>query len=268
MTTISPNSWYTRRLIERSEEIYGFSLVEEANEATKRRRLLDFAIIPGKLSAKINDEDGNLRRIEIECSQLTELGWQSLLTKMGSVAIFHAQLLANQLPQNLEELFVSLSLPLFPNEKDACRIIVNNTLWNAPRGAVAAVILKFCESVEADPFALFYLFGRGKEETLLELHKIRHSLFSAQHDSASETQLSGKDGSEIAKSETTLEKFFTLGQSAQNVQFNIRADELPAATLRRLDPIPLSGAEEFTEPLLEQAYEIVARRAQAWGIGL
>ena len=51
-----------------------------------------------------------------------------------------------------------------------------------------------------------------------------------------------------------------------NISYQIKADELPAATLKRLDAMPLLGIEEHVESKVEAAYEKIARLAQSYGL--
>jgi len=62
--------------------------------------------------------------------------------------------------------------------------------------------------------------------------------------------------------------FWKLGEPAKELHYSIRADELPASLLRRLDPLPLGGFEADLGAEFEEMYAKVARRAQAFGLGL
>ena len=54
----------------------------------------------------------------------------------------------------------------------------------------------------------------------------------------------------------------------QQLSYDIRADELPAALLKRMEPAPLDGVDIDADRALEEAYVQVARRAQAFGLGM
>ena len=63
-------------------------------------------------------------------------------------------------------------------------------------------------------------------------------------------------------------KFYDFPEHGLGIQYQLKADELPAALLRRIEPPPLLGLESSFEPELQEVYNRVTSRAQAYALQL
>jgi len=52
------------------------------------------------------------------------------------------------------------------------------------------------------------------------------------------------------------------------VSYNLRADDLPASILKRIDPVPVGDGFDSLDFELEEAYAQIARRSQVFGLSL
>ena len=64
------------------------------------------------------------------------------------------------------------------------------------------------------------------------------------------------------------QKFYEFPKEGLGLQYQLKADELPAALLRRVEPPPLLGLEVHFEPELQEVYNRVTSRAQAYALQL
>ena len=87
--------------------------------------------------------------------------------------MFAAKLLAGEMPQNIEEVFTTNGLSLFPftlgdvHSKCSCPDKAN------PCKHVGAVYYQLGDRFSEDPFVLFQLRGRTKEQIISDLRKLR-----------------------------------------------------------------------------------------------
>ena len=244
------------------------SLVNDALERSFGARVLDFSVSPGRVSGRTLLDQTRPIRVDLIFPQLTDSNWSSVLSRLSLKAFFLAKLLARELPQEIEEIFSESGCHLFPESLTEitveCEPQENQELEHK---AVACTIARLIFRLEEDPFSIFLLRGRGQEEVLMELRRRRR-----------EDRDSTPTGLSLGSQQinyhpapalnTTLDNFWNAGKELWSLSYSIRADELPAAILKRLDPLPLSGLEEIVEPHLEEAYARVASRAQGYGLGL
>ncbi len=93
---------------------------------------------------------------------------------MASKAVFAAKLLSGEMPKDIEEAFVDAGCSLFPGKKD---IKTNCSCpdWADPCKHLAAVYYIMAEKFDEDPFLLFKLRGRTKDEIIEALRESRAS---------------------------------------------------------------------------------------------
>jgi uncharacterized Zn finger protein len=96
-----------------------------------------------------------------------------VIESMAQQAIFSAKLLAGEMPQNIEEVFTANGLSLFPftkfdiHSKCSCPDPAN------PCKHIGAVYYLLGDRFSEDPFVLFQLRGRTKEQIIEALRQIR-----------------------------------------------------------------------------------------------
>lgn len=262
-------SWCSTRLIDLFSDTNYSSFLSDCAEYSRRHKILDFLITPGKASAKIQDNGSKLNKVEIVICEFDESVWEEVFGSLVTKAYFIAKLLSGELPQEIEGVFSEIGLDLFPATRDKLQIIYNGQPTNNINKHIAAVIYRLAQRLEEDPFCVFLMRGCGREELTTNIRKLRRNLRMPQHfeiPSSLTTTIESKPLTVLSPGE--LEKFWSFGEEVNELSFTIKADELPAAILKWLDPLPLSGLEDKVDFLLEEAYAQVARRAHAFGLGL
>ena len=261
-------SWCSDRML----AVFSSREIEKHSEAAlllfRERKVLDFLIAPGRVSAKVLDNGGRPpQMIELRFAEFSEDAWEKIFSALSSRALYMAKILAGQFPIELEEALASVSVSLFPERAKEVSILVNSRLVSGLSRLVLAVLYKLCETLDTAPFSIFSLRGRGRDEVIVEISKRRNQV--RDHFSPSPAWAGRPIPFEPAPPLVeTLEHYFSAGKALSALSYSLRADELPASVLRRLDFLPLGGLEDKVDTLLEEAYVRVARRAQAFGLGL
>lgn len=250
-----------------SRAVLGTESADDEPAEGKRRRVMDLFVSPGRVSAKIHDEGGKPRRVELVFKPFSDSEWNKLFDLLAGEALFLAKLLAGHLPSSIGERLNDAGLSLVPAEKDGVKASIDGKRSEGETSELQPVIQKLIDLIHNDPFNLFLLRGRGKNEILHELRSRRAASRPAQTQVAPLTQF-GVEHEPAPPLVAQVDGFWSWGPGIADLAFTIKADELPAAILRRLDPLPLSGLEEDIDYLVEEAYAVVARRAQAFGLGM
>jgi uncharacterized Zn finger protein len=87
--------------------------------------------------------------------------------------VFSARLLAGEMPREIDEAFRAARASLFPARPKDVDASCTCPDWANPCKHVAAVRYLLGERFDADPFLMFELRGRGKDEIIAELRSRR-----------------------------------------------------------------------------------------------
>ena len=138
--------------------------------------------------------------------------WDCVIQSLSEKAIFSAQLLAGEMPSDIEAVFTSNGLSLFPYTLSDVRSRCTCPDKANPCKHIAAVYYQLGDRFSEDPFLIFQLRGRSKEQILASLRQIRsQSKIEANSEEVAENQ---------AINEPSLEQ-----QSTDNWQDFWRYDE-------------------------------------------
>jgi hypothetical protein len=103
----------------------------------------------------------------------TDKVWNAAISNMAAEARFAAELLAGRMPQDIDTVFVSAKCSLFPRKSHDLETDCSCPDWANPCKHVAAVHYVLGEAFDRDPFLLFELRGRSREQVLNELSRLR-----------------------------------------------------------------------------------------------
>ena len=262
-----PRTWCSDKLFELLSASGMEPLLEAGQNYLRRRRLLDFTIAPGLASAKVQDEDSRPHQVSLAIEPLTDQQWDAVFGRLSEEAYFVASLLAGELPIEIEGVFQEAGAEFLPpsieNITFECDANDNSPLC----GHLAALWLKLKDRLDSDPFTVFILRGRGRDETLAQLNKLRREVKPGE-DFGPTLGYQRVEYESAPPLGETFDYFWSSRDELDELRYNIKADELPAAILKWLDPLPLAAATDEIELALEEAYAKVASRAQAYGMGI
>ncbi|MFB2973339.1 SWIM zinc finger family protein [Aerosakkonema sp. BLCC-F183] len=145
---------------------------------------------PGqKVFARVQGTEIEPYQVSIWLDSFSDEEWQYVIETMSEKAIYSAKLLAGEMPANIEKVFTANGLSLFPFKLDDVR-----SKCSCPDKAVTckhigAVYYLLADRFGEDPFVLFQLRGRTKEQILESIRQMR-SRGAQEQKSGGETQTS------------------------------------------------------------------------------
>jgi uncharacterized Zn finger protein len=149
-------------------------LADTAQDGLRVKRL---EILPGRITASLPVRGGKGCEVEVRFTVWTDEEWQRVLDALGSQAIFAAQLLAGDLPPELESAIAGAGVSLLPENLD--EVTQTCTCGEAQHGCdhLAAVYLALGDMLADDPWLLFRLRGRDQRSVLrgLRTQRTRHT---------------------------------------------------------------------------------------------
>jgi uncharacterized Zn finger protein len=168
-------TWWGKRWIEALEGVLSGDSARLARGRTYARagRTHDLVVKGGKITAKVTGSRSAPYKITIELAELSATTWTKAIDGLAKKAQFSAELLAGQMPQAVDEVFVEEGVSLFPRQRADLKTSCSCPDWGDPCKHVAATHYVLGEALDRDPFLLFELRGRTKEQVLDALRAAR-----------------------------------------------------------------------------------------------
>jgi uncharacterized Zn finger protein len=168
-------TWWGQRWIEALEHVLGGDSARLARGRTYARagRTHDLVVKGGKVTAKVTGSRPTPYAITIELTELGAAAWKKAIDGLARKAQFSADLLAGQMPQAIDEVFIEAGASLFPERRADLKTSCSCPDWGDPCKHVAATHYVLGEALDRDPFLLFELRGRTKDQVLDALRAAR-----------------------------------------------------------------------------------------------
>ena len=104
--------------------------------------------------------------VTVQSPQPSALQWRKVDDAFAARVGFAAQLLADEVPTELEEVFNDAGVALFPATWGDVRANCNCPDWENPCKHIAAVLYVYADLLDADPWLLLLWRGRTRDEVL------------------------------------------------------------------------------------------------------
>ncbi|MGK7948653.1 MAG: SWIM zinc finger family protein [Xenococcaceae cyanobacterium] len=195
----------------------------------------------------------------------TDEDWDCIIQTMSEKAIYAAQLLAGELPANIEEVFTANGLSLFPYTLSDVRSRCSCPDKANPCKHIAAVYYQLADRFSEDPFVIFQLRGRTKEQILENLRVLRsqNSHPNIATDAENQKTLAENRATTSSTSEATKNQIFW--QYDEPLESSLVAIVPPIENKTIIDllgkiPLPADDAEAVKE-YLTQVYQNTSQQA-------
>ncbi|MEV7988508.1 SWIM zinc finger family protein [Micromonospora sp. NPDC085948] len=166
-------SWWSRRFLEVLESFALGTRLTRGRSYARAGQVLTLDIAPGRVSAVVQGSRPQPYQASIALKPFPSALWSRIEAELAGQAFFSARLLAGDLPDELEELFIAAGAPLFPTGVDELTQRCNCPDFAVPCKHLAATFYLLAEAFDADPFELLHWRGRSRAELLDELRARR-----------------------------------------------------------------------------------------------
>ena len=169
----SNREWWAQRWVDVLESFGWRRRLERARNYARQGNVLKIDFNGAKVSALVQGTAPEPYKVSLSLDRFNDEQWQYVIESMSQRAIFSAKLLAGEMPQNIEEVFTANGLSLFPytkfdiHSKCSCPDPAN------PCKHIGAVYYLLGDRFSEDPFVLFQLRGRSKEQIITALRQTR-----------------------------------------------------------------------------------------------
>jgi uncharacterized Zn finger protein len=240
-------NWWASQWLQAMERVMDRGRLQRGRSYARKGQVLSLVEKPGKVVAEVQGSRPKPYRVTIGVEPLDEEGWARVLEALAERPIFVAQLLAGEMPQQIEEAFEAVELSLFPQRVSDLEQACNCPDWAEVCKHLAAVHYILAERFDEDPFLLFRLRGRSQDAILAALGPAERA--------------AGVEPAEHAPAPPlveALDHFWESEPELEHFRTRVALPEEPYPVLERLgEPDFLPGARRWLEP----AYDAIARSA-------
>lgn len=253
----------------------------------RQMRVQRLEVSNGIITAQVATRTAGTCALRIAWPPLNDREWNRILDLLSGQALFSAQLLAGELPAEIQKLFDEADLPLLPDDLSEWRVVEARCEENeAPSDeqieqAAAVVYAALGELFDEDPWLLFHMRGRNKHQLLQALRDRRHEPgngttvpeWSAAASSATPSAEPGgarttpvPDVAPLfseAREESEVDEFWGANKRPQNVHYRIEPPAIDRALLRRLGPPPFAQDSSVIYETLSAIYTQVSNATLA-----
>jgi uncharacterized Zn finger protein len=225
-------------------------------------RVDELVVEPGRITATVQGSRPTPYRVDVRLPAFDDALWARAIARLGAGAAATAELVAGALPESAEAAFAAEGVSLFPGPGERVAAACTCPDWDRPCKHAAAVCYVFGFRFDRDPFALFALRGRGRDELLTALRAARRR--AAPDDQPRSAAEDGAAAGGLAEElSPALGRFWSLGPRSEAAETaRTPAADAAGEGLRRLGlpPRALGGVELKME--LALAYRVLGERAR------
>jgi uncharacterized Zn finger protein len=251
-------SWWAGRWVRALTQVISATRLVRGKAYARHGQVLDMNVQVGLIVARVQGTRPTPYRVRIEVKILENAEWTRAIEAMSSQAIYAAQLLNGEMPHDIEEVFRAVGVMLFPELRGSLVAECSCPDESKPCKHVAAVCLLVGELLDDDPFLLFTMRGRTKEQIMAALRDKRAEHATAPVPGAHPPQ------THALVVDTPLEDclgtFWQMGSEIETVQVHVAAPAVEMELLKMLGVPSFMGDETLSERLSD-VYHTVSRKA-------
>jgi uncharacterized Zn finger protein len=166
-------SWWSGRFVAILESLGMGPRLGRGRAYARAGQVLDLGVAAGTVSARVQGSRARPYRVKISLARFGEADWARVESALAARALYSAKLLAGEMPLQIEEVFASCGLSLFPERAQDLAMSCSCPDWAVPCKHIAATFYLLAEAFDADPFLILAWRGRARDELLARLRALR-----------------------------------------------------------------------------------------------
>ncbi len=244
-------NWWAQRWITALERLVDSGRLSRGRSYARKGQVLSIDETKDGIAARVQGSMRTPYRISIKINHLTDSEWDKVIDALAEQAIFTAQLLAGEMPQDIEQAFEKAKVSLFPAARKDLVTDCSCPDYSNPCKHIAAAHYILGERFDEDPFLIFRLRGRTQEQVMQELRKRR---------AGGEEVVEEEEAEVVIPLEEQIENFWDARAPLEGFAVSIRPPAIEMPLLKRLGNanfVPEPGIQSW----LSAAYQTISRKA-------
>ncbi|MBD2295681.1 SWIM zinc finger family protein [Anabaena sphaerica FACHB-251] len=270
-TLQASREWWSQRWLDLLDSYRFKKRLERARNYSRQGNVLSIDFKGAKVLARVQGSEAEPYKVSLSLDAFSDQEWGYVIETMSHKSIFAAKLLAGEMPQNIEEVFTSNGLSLFPFTLGDVHGKCSCPDKAVPCKHIGAVYYQLGDRFSEDPFVLFQLRGRTREQIISDLRHLRNT---KNLEKADEKPLT-REITEIQQTEPEhqyslkLENFWQYHEPLES-SLVVISPSVSETVLEVLGTIPLakdeenlviSSAGDVTMNYLQTVYKDVSQKA-------
>ncbi|MHB1317819.1 MAG: SWIM zinc finger family protein [Anaerolineae bacterium] len=256
------HSWWAGRWFRALAQVLDSNRISEGRACARSGRVAHLEVQPGLVLAEVQSSANATQapyRVRMATVTFTDAQWDRIIALMGQRAIYAAQLINGEMPEDIEAVFQTAGVSLFPASMHDLGAGCTCSEWPSACRHVVAVFCMLGEWIDSDPFLLFTLRGRTKEQIMSALRAQR----AGQLDSETLQPQSAVEPGAMTDPRALpadLDEFWRLDSRLEEIQIRISPPEIEAELLKVLGELSFVENQDVRAQL-QEIYRRVSERA-------
>jgi uncharacterized Zn finger protein len=169
----SEREWWVQQWLDLLDKYRFKKRLERGRNYARQGNVLSIEFKGDKIVSRVQGTEAEPYQQSLWLDTFTDEDWACIIQSLSTQALFSAKLMSGEMPSNIEDVFSANGLRLFPfslseiHSRCSCPDKAN------PCKHIVAVYHLLGDRFAENPFILFQLRGRTKEETIETLRQIR-----------------------------------------------------------------------------------------------
>lgn len=159
-------TWWSQRFVTVLESFGLGGRMQRGRRYARQGQVLDLDVSAGLLVAQVQGSRRTPYLVRVTFPAADDRQWEAITASMTAAVGFVARLLGGEVPPDLEAVFAGAGVPLFPAAWGDLTATCSCPDWENPCKHIAAVLYVFADRLDADPWLVLVLRGRGRDELL------------------------------------------------------------------------------------------------------
>jgi uncharacterized Zn finger protein len=263
--------WWSQRWLDLLDSYRFKKRLERARNYSRQGNVLSIEFKGAKVLARVQGSEVEPYKVSLFLDAFSDEEWGYVIETMSQKSIFAAKLLAGEMPQNIEDVFTSNGLSLFPFTLGDVHSKCSCPDKAVPCKHIGAVYYQLGDRFSEDPFVLFQLRGRTREKIISDLRNLRSSKLLDQSDETTSKQEKAEIQKPISEHQLSLksDNFWQYNEPLES-SLVVISPSVGETVLDVLGKIPLakdeenlvsSSAGDVTMNYLQSVYKDVSQKA-------
>ena len=252
-------TWWSRRWISALESLGMGARLARGRSYARRGQVASIDVGEGRVTARVQGTRSRPYTVTIGLRTLSREQWATVEDAMASRAVFAAKLLSGEMPPNIEAAFEEAGVHLLPRRGSDLETECSCPDWANPCKHIAAVHYLLAERFDEDPFLIFRLRGRSRDDLVAALRE-RRARMTGGRAPATGTSIPPAEGGRLSEEEL-VRVFWRAGEGLDRFTVSPSARKDEGTALEALGPSPFTVRGRDLSEVLGEVYRLASDAA-------
>lgn len=253
-------AWWVQRWVDLLNNYRFKKRLERGRKYAREGNILNIEYKGAKVVALVQGTAEDPYKLSIWLDSFTDEDWNYVIDSLAEHALFSAQLLAGEMPDDIEAVFTANGLSLFPFQLAEVHSRCDCPDPKNPCKHIAAVYYQLGDFFREDPFILFQLRGRDRQQILDALRQKRQQSEDAINEAEVATTIVEETPSTTSQPPLDVSTFWQYDQPLDPSLVVVAPSSSTVLDVLDNIPLPVNDAR-IVMAYLRDLYQTVSQKA-------